>query len=67
MQQVLDEMERQVIKFVEFVAVGSALGALLASVAGLGEQATTDYVGTGHGISVTAAAKAAGAMAAHSV
>lgn len=66
-QQVLDEMERQVIKFVEFVAVGAAMGALLASVASLGEQATSDFVGTGHGISATAAAKAAGATAAHSV
>jgi uncharacterized protein YukE len=58
LQQILDEMERQIIKFAEMVVVGGALSALLESVANLAGQATGDYVGTGDGISVTAAANA---------
>lgn len=58
--QILDELERQLIKLVEMVAIGGAVGALLASVASLAEQATSDYVGTGHGLDVAAAAKAGG-------
>jgi hypothetical protein len=66
-QGILDELEDQVVKFAEMVAVGAALNALLASVASLAEQATSDYVGTGHGVSLTAAANAGGSAASHSV
>jgi collagen type III alpha len=67
LQEILDEMEAQVIKLAEGVLFGTALNAVLASVASLAEQATQDYVGTGSGVSVTAAAKAGGSAAAQSV
>jgi collagen type III alpha len=67
LQQILDEMERQVIKLAEGVLVGAALTALLASVASLVEQETKDYVGTGHGVSVATAAGAGGTALAQSV
>lgn len=67
LQQILDGMERQVIKLAEGVLVGTALTALLASVASLVEQGTKDYVGTGHGVNVAAAASAGGSAVVHAV
>jgi len=67
LQQILNEMERQVIRLAEGVLVGTALTALLASVASLVEQGTKDYVGTGHGVSVATAASAGGSAVVHSV
>jgi hypothetical protein len=66
-QGILDELENQAVKFAEMVAMGAALNALLASVASLAEQSTKDYVGTGSGVSVTAALSAGGSGAVHSV
>jgi hypothetical protein len=66
LQQILDEMGRQATKIATGVAVGAALNALLASMASLGEQATADYVGTGHGVSVSAALRAGGSTVLHS-
>jgi uncharacterized protein YukE len=67
LQQILDQMERQVVRLAEGVLLATAFNALLASVANLAEQSTKDYVGTGHGVSVTAALSAGGSAVVHSV
>jgi uncharacterized protein YukE len=45
-EQILDELERQVISLVEALAAGEALSALTASIAGLADRAVSSYVGT---------------------
>jgi uncharacterized protein YukE len=45
-EQILDELERQVISLVEALAAGEALSALTASIAGLADKAVSSYVGT---------------------
>jgi len=63
-EQLLDELERAVIGYAETLIACEAVSALSASVASLGGQAVSDFVGTGHGISVGAAAQAGGSAAA---
>jgi len=48
-QGILDELERQAVKFAEMVVAGTAFNALMASVASLAEQSTKDYLGPGAG------------------
>jgi uncharacterized protein YukE len=45
-EQILDELERQVISLVEALAAGEALSALTSSIAGLADKAVSSYVGT---------------------
>jgi hypothetical protein len=45
-EQILDELERQVISLVEGLAAGEALSALTSSIAGLADKAVSSYVGT---------------------
>jgi len=59
-EQILDELERQVISFAEMLVASEALSALSASMASLAGQAVSDYVGTGHGIDLGTAARAGG-------
>jgi hypothetical protein len=69
-EQVLDELERQVVSYAEMLVVSEAVSALAASVADLAGQGVAGYVGTGHGISLAAAARAgvsAGTQSAHAM
>jgi collagen type III alpha len=65
-EQILDELERQVISYAEMLIGCEALSALSASISSLAGQGVSDYVGTGHGINVGAAAQAGGSAAAGS-
>ena len=67
LRQILDLMERNVGRLVKGLLFAPVFNALLASVANLAEQSTKDYVGTGHGVSVTAALSAGGSAVVHSV
>jgi collagen type III alpha len=62
-REILDELERQLVSAAGQVLAGEAFQALSASVASLLAQGVADYVGTGHGFSVSQAA-GAGAQAA---
>jgi hypothetical protein len=63
-QQILDELERGVITAAEGIVISGAVSALAASTASLGGQLVGDYVGTGHGVSASAAADAGTSAAA---
>lgn len=65
--QIISALARQVAKLAEGILSGTALSALLASLASLTQQAVSDYVGTGDGISVTSAADAGGSAVVESV
>lgn len=55
-RELLDELERQLVSAAGQLLAGEAMQALSASVGNLLSQGVADYVGTGHGISVTSAA-----------
>jgi hypothetical protein len=63
-QEILDGLERGVISAAEGIVISGAVSALSASTASLGSQLVGDYVGTGHGVSASAAADAGTAAAA---
>jgi hypothetical protein len=65
-EQILDELERQVISYAEMLIGCEALGALSSSMANLASQGVSDYVGTGHGVSLGTVAQAAGSAATES-
>jgi collagen type III alpha len=55
-REILEALERGLISMAEQLAAGEALTALSASTASLAGQGVSDYVGTGHGISMAGAA-----------
>ena len=62
-QEILNELERQVVSLAEQLIACEAMNALSASVGNLLAQGAADYVGSGHGLSLGAAATAGTASA----